>query len=262
MPLPEPLDSADPRHLPGGTGLTTDGAHVTRGVGYGVTLKNLAFSEGFDDYADVRVVLTPVGVEVHTAAIEVGQGLITVLQQIVRSVLEIEQVAVIWTDTSGIGSSGSTSASRQTQMTGGGAYHAATALRDKVLEQFDADDLSAAGVWRDGELVATLDEVCSSGPIEHEIRFRHPETSPPDENGQGNMHAGFAVAAQRAVLQRVAPVVLEQSHGVRQLIRTLRGSVDDGRVTHVGFPQVISAARRMSPTVVARAVMSRSRGTA
>jgi len=243
MPLPESLDSADPRHLPGGTGLTTDGAHVTRGVGYGVTLKNLAFSEGFDDYADVRVVLTPVGVEVHTAAIEVGQGLITVLQQIVRSVLEIEQVAVIWTDTSGIGSSGSTSASRQTQMTGGGAYHAATALRDKVLEQFDGDNLSAAGVWRDGELVATLDEVCSSGSIDHEIRFRHPATSPPDENGQGNLHAGFAVAAQRAVvdvdseLGLVRVVQIDAVHDAGRVLNPVAavGQIEGGTMQGVGL---------------------------
>ena len=32
MPLPEPLDSGDPRHLPGGTGLTTPASAVRRGL--------------------------------------------------------------------------------------------------------------------------------------------------------------------------------------------------------------------------------------
>ena len=50
---------------------------MRRGVGHAVSLKNLAFSEGFDDYAEVRVTITAAGVEVHTAAAEVGQGLVT-----------------------------------------------------------------------------------------------------------------------------------------------------------------------------------------
>jgi CO/xanthine dehydrogenase Mo-binding subunit len=243
MPLPDPLASDDPRHLPGGTGLTTESAHIKRGVGYGVTLKNLAFSEGFDDYSDVRVVLTEAGVEVHTAAIEVGQGLITLLQQIVRSVLGIEQVTVVWSDTSRIGSAGSTSASRQTQMTGGGAYHAAVALREKIIERFGADDLTAQGVWRDGNLVVTLDEVHESGPWDHEIRFRHPETFPPDENGQGEMHAGFTVAAHRAVVdvdQDLGLVRVVQVDTVQDVGRVLNpvaavGQIEGGTMQGVGL---------------------------
>lgn len=243
MPLPTPLAATDPRDLPGGTGLTTDPAHVTRGIGYGVTLKNLAFSEGFDDYADVRVVLTPAGVEIHTAAIEVGQGLVTVLQQIVRSILGIEQVAVVWSDTSQIGSAGSTSASRQTQMTGGGTFRAATALRREILEQFGGDHLSSAGVWRGGELVATLDEVCSSGSVEHEIRFRHPETFPPDENGQGSPHAGFAVSAHRAVvdvdpeLGLVRVVQIDTVQDVGKVLNPVAaiGQIEGGTLQGVGL---------------------------
>lgn len=243
MPLPDPLISDDPRDLPGGTGLTSGSTHVKRGVGYGVTMKNLAFSEGFDDYADVRVGLTSPGVEVHTAAIEVGQGLITVLQQIVRSVLNIEQVSIVWSDTSQIGSAGSTSASRQTQMTGGGAFHAATALRDKILGRFEADDLSGEGVWREGALIATLDEVREAGPWEHEIRFRHPETFPPDENGQGDMHAGFTVAAHRAVVdvdQELGLVRVVQVDTVQDVGKVLNpvaavGQIEGGTMQGVGL---------------------------
>jgi CO/xanthine dehydrogenase Mo-binding subunit len=67
-----PLANVADRPL--GWGLTTPASKVVRGVGYAVGLKNLAFSEGFDDYAQARVVVTPSGVEVHTAAAEVGQG--------------------------------------------------------------------------------------------------------------------------------------------------------------------------------------------
>ncbi|NIA03379.1 MAG: molybdopterin-dependent oxidoreductase, partial [Nitrospirae bacterium] len=200
IPLPGPLASDDPRLLPGGTGLTTPASKVVRGVGYAVGLKNVAFSEGFDDYAEARVVLTPAGVEVHTAAMEVGQGLVTVCQQIARTVLGIDQVAVIWEDTSHIGSAGSTSASRQTQMTGGAVHAAAVALRDRVLADFGGDEMGNDGVYRVGELVATIDEICANEPVESLVRFRHPETFPPDENGQGDVHAGFVVAAHRAVV--------------------------------------------------------------
>ncbi|MDJ0925749.1 MAG: molybdopterin-dependent oxidoreductase [Acidimicrobiia bacterium] len=243
MPLPPEATSDDPRHFPGGTGLTTTGADIKRGVGYGVTIKNLAFSEGFDDYADVRVVLNDTGVEVHTAAIEVGQGLVTVLQQIARSVLGIEQVNVVSNDTSRIGSAGSTSASRQTQMTGGGAYHAATALREEILERLGGDDLTNEGVWSEGSLVATLPEVVAAGPWEHEIRFRHPETFPPDENGQGDMHAGFAVAAHRAVVdvdQELGLVRVVQIDTVQDVGRVLNpdaavGQIEGGTMQGVGL---------------------------
>ncbi len=59
LPLPAPMTGDDPRLLPGGVGLTTPPSAVRRGVGYAVGMKNLAFSEGFDDYAEARVTLTP-----------------------------------------------------------------------------------------------------------------------------------------------------------------------------------------------------------
>ena len=244
IPLPPddgPRD--DPRRLPGGTGLTTDPGSVRRGVGYAVSLKNLAFSEGFDDYADARVVLTVAGVEVHTAAIEVGQGLISVCQQIARSVLGIEQVAVVWDDTSRIGSAGSTSASRQTQMTGGAVHAACTGLRTMLLDRFDGDDLSDDGVLRAGDVVATLEEICSDGPVDHEVRFRHPPTEEPDENGRGDVHAGFAVAAHRAVvdvdpelgLVRVVRVDTAQDVGRALNPDAVIGQIEGGIMQGVGL---------------------------
>ena len=95
---------------------------------------------------------------------EAGQvwltGLLTT-KEVVKTVEvpEVEEVAVVFDDTSLIGSAGSTSASRQTQMTGGAVHDAAVGLRDLVLERFSGDDLSSAGVMRDGAVVATLDEL-------------------------------------------------------------------------------------------------------
>jgi len=201
MPLPDETPSDDPRLLPGGTGLTTQPKNLRRGVGYAASLKNLAFSEGFDDYAEARVVLTPAGAEVHTAAVEVGQNLVTVVGQIARSALGMERVAVLLQPTSAIGSAGSSSASRQTQMTGGAVLKAAQAVRAEALARADGDELTDEGVLRGGELVATLDQLCAEGPLTALVRFSHPPTTATDENGQGSPHADFAMAAHRAVVE-------------------------------------------------------------
>ena len=76
LPVPEAEPTPrDPRRLPGGTGDTTRGEGVRRGVGFAVGYKNICFSEGFDDFCAARVVLRADGsAVVHCAAAEVGQG--------------------------------------------------------------------------------------------------------------------------------------------------------------------------------------------
>jgi CO/xanthine dehydrogenase Mo-binding subunit len=97
----------------------------------------VAFSEGFDDYSTARVRLEVVGgeptVTVHTAAAEVGQGLVTVEQQICRTELGVDRVVVAPKDTR-VGSGGSTSASRQTYVTGGAIQEACRRVRTQLLE--------------------------------------------------------------------------------------------------------------------------------
>src|SRR6266567_2101008 len=88
----------DLRDLPGGVSNTTHGEGVVRGIGYAVAYKNVGFSEGYDDYSTARVRLEISGgeptVTVHTAAAEVGQGLVTVEQQICRTELGVDDVVV------------------------------------------------------------------------------------------------------------------------------------------------------------------------
>ncbi len=243
IPLAARDDRSDPRRRPGGTGLTTAPEHIRTGVGYALSIKNLAFSEGFDDYADARVVLNDIGAEVHTAAVEVGQGLTTVLQQIVRSVLGVSSVAVVYDDTSSIGSAGSTSASRQTQMTGGAVLQAAEAVAADVLRVFGGDRLDDEGVWKGNELIAPFGLIAEEGPFEHRVRFRHPPTDPPSEDGQGNKHVDFAVAGHRALvsvdpelgLVRVERVDTAQDVGVALNPQAVLGQVEGGIMQGVGL---------------------------
>ena len=121
--------------MPGGHANTTHGEGVRRGVGYAVGYKNVGYSEGFDDYSTARVRLSLAGgeplVEVHTAAAEVGQGLVTVQEQIARHELGVERVLVLPADTQ-VGTAGSSSASRQTYMTGGAVKLACEAVEEEL----------------------------------------------------------------------------------------------------------------------------------
>src|SRR5207237_534160 len=98
MPLPGPA-GADLTEMPGGVSNTTHGEAVKRGVGYAVGFKNIGYSEGFDDYSTARVRLSVVDgrprVEVHTAAAEVGQGVVTVQAQIAGTELGVNDVVVL-----------------------------------------------------------------------------------------------------------------------------------------------------------------------
>ncbi|OKJ42485.1 xanthine dehydrogenase family protein molybdopterin-binding subunit [Streptomyces sp. CB01580] len=209
----------DVRALPGGLSNTTHGEGVVRGVGYAVGIKNVGFSEGFDDYSTARVRIEAVGGEpvavVHTAMAEVGQGGVTVHAQIARTELGVARVTVQPADTR-VGSAGSTSASRQTYVTGGAVKHACEAVREKVLElgrrRFGpyhpawatAELLLEDGkvVTDGGEVLAALADVLEGESVEAELEWRHRPTEPFDlRTGQGNGHVQYSFAAHRAVVE-------------------------------------------------------------
>ncbi|KAA9152238.1 xanthine dehydrogenase subunit D [Amycolatopsis acidicola] len=208
-PLPElPQGERDLRTLPGGVSNTTHGEGVVRGVGYAVGIKNVCFSEGFDDYSTARVRLQVVGGEaaatVQTAACEVGQGLVTVLQQIVRTELGVEQVTILPMDTS-IGNAGSSSASRQTYVTGGAVRAACLAVRSALFEQVGAaGELSLSGgklVSTKEGVVADLADVLGDDVVDETVEWRHRPTETLDpETGAGNAHVQYGFAAHRAVV--------------------------------------------------------------
>lgn len=228
LPLPEPPGGDDLRTMPGGANHSTFKQHIRRGIGYAVGIKNVAFSEGKDDFAEARVVLTADGAEVHTAAAELGQGVVVVAQQVARTTLGMNTVRVVLANTSQIGSAGRSSASRQTQMTGGAVQKAAQLLLEEVFARTGGDALSDSGVLRDRELIVTLPELCASGPLEASATFRHPATVKGDANGQGRVHAGFAVAAHRAIVD------VDVELGLVRVVQ-VDTAQDVGRLIHPGL---------------------------
>jgi xanthine dehydrogenase D subunit len=211
MPLPAERGE-DLTEMPGGVSNTTHGEGVVRGVGYAVGFKNVGYSEGFDDYSTARVRLSIVNgsprAEVHTAAAEVGQGLVTVQAQIAATELGVSDVIVLRADTR-VGSAGSSSASRQTYITGGAVKAAAEAVRERVLAmarselgrstaaRLDGD----AVVSSQGEVIVTLATLLGDEVIEETREFRPRRTHRLDpETGQANAHLQYAFAAHRAVV--------------------------------------------------------------
>lgn len=236
-PLPAVAD-ADLRSMPGGVSNVTHGEGVVRGVGYGVGIKNVGFSEGFDDYSTARVQLQVVADEavalVHTAAAEVGQGLVTVMAQIARTELGVANVTMAPADTS-VGSAGSSSASRQTYVTGGAVKAACEAVRARVLKLAGSD-----GPYEALDLVAVL----GSSIVDETVEWRHRPTFALDKRtGQGVAHVQYAFAAHRAVvdvdvelgLVRVVELACAQDVGKAMNPQAVLGQIQGGSAQGLGL---------------------------
>jgi len=271
MPLPSdrPAGSLDLRALPGGVSNTTHGEGVRRGVGYAAGFKNVGYSEGFDDYSTALVRLSVVAgepqVEVHTAAAEVGQGLVTVQAQIARTELGVERVVVLPADTQ-VGSAGSSSASRQTWMTGGAVKAACEAVRSRVLDMAaarlgrPATDLAleggnvvaAAGVGgaeidltdASADVALPLADLLGEDVVEETREYHHRRTMALDpETGQGEAHVAFAFATHRAVvdvdtelgLVKVVEIATAQDVGKAINPQAVEGQLEGGIAQGLGL---------------------------
>jgi CO/xanthine dehydrogenase Mo-binding subunit len=214
-PLPGPVGD-DRMALPGGPGRTTLAGDVHRGTALAVGFKNLMFSEGFDDSAAAKLTLHDGVATVTTACAEVGQGFVTLVEQIVHEVLGDVEVVLETPSTATVGSAGSTSASRQTWMSGGAVKLAADDVAAKR-----ADD-PGAGSW--------------SASVVHQ----HAPTTPLDEDGQGRPHVSYTFACHRATvdvdvelgLVRLVDLVTSQEVGKIlnpvQLLGQLEGGAAQG----------------------------------
>ncbi len=260
IPLPDESPrkrTYDPLSYPGGAGNVSRGEGLKRGVGFAVGYKNIAYSAGFDDSADVRIRLFvgPTGpiVELHSAAAEVGQGIHTILAQIARTELGVEMVVLHPADTA-VGSAGSSSASRQTMMSGGAAQLACAAIREELFARVRRQ-ATQAGQTIDRKLTLEGGWVVSGGiplkpietylqdPIELSRTYRHRRTSPMDANGQGDVHVTFAFAAQRAVvdvdeelgLVRVVQIAAAQDVGRALHPQNVFGQIEGGTAQGLGL---------------------------
>jgi xanthine dehydrogenase D subunit len=289
IPLPADLPfDANELDLPGGSGITAERKHIKRGIGWGVSIKNIMYSEGFDDYSTAKCTLSDGKVVLKFATSEVGQGFVTLAPQIARSVLGVTDAVCDTIDT-GIGSAGSTSASRQTWMSGGAVDGACRLVRERLFEHVGAqnnidpirfaieDDeiVDTAGTFRISVVEASTG-ITLSETYEH----HHRATEELDENGQGNCHVAFAFVAHRAVvdvdpeLGLVKVVQIATAQDVGQVLNplSLLGQIEggiaqglglavmeeiivqEGRVRNPSFTDYLLPTALDAPVVVARMV--------
>ena len=173
---------------------------------------------------------------IKTACAEVGQGFVTLVEQIGRTEFGVDQVIIEQTDTL-IGSAGSTSASRQTWMSGGavkaacesvgakiiGFVSAATGVATEALLIRDAQVVSL-----NGEIAISLVDVAPGKVFADTVEFHHAPTVRLDENGQGDAHVSFAVSAHRAVVD------VDTGLGLIRVVE-MATSQDVGRVVIAGL---------------------------
>ena len=262
LPVAEVLDACaahpsaavgpdEPMSRPGGAGRTADAADVVRGEAVALGFKNLMFSEGFDDSSEARCVVHDGVATITSACAEVGQGFVTLVRQIAGEVLGTAEVVLEPASTADIGSAGSTSASRQTWMSGGAVQLACEAVRAEVLARMaadhgiDATDLGLVdGVVQGlpGGAIATLAEATIE-PVEASVVHRHAPTVPLDADGQGDAHVSFAVSAHRAIvdvdpeLGLVKVVELTTAQDVGRILnpRQALGQLEGGAAQGVGL---------------------------
>jgi CO/xanthine dehydrogenase Mo-binding subunit len=228
LPLP-PAAADDVLARPGAAGRVADAADVRRGVGFAVGFKNLMYAEGYMDGSVARCRIERGVVTLSCAAAEVGQGFVTLVQQIGRSVLGVDDVIVAPADTA-IASAGSTSASRQTMMSGGAVEKACLAARAELEARASGDALDVAA------LTATV-------PVDVTAEYHHRLTHPLDADGQGDAHVSFACAAHRAVvdvdpeLGLVRVVHLATAQDVGRVLNPLQvtGQIEGGIAQGVGL---------------------------
>jgi CO/xanthine dehydrogenase Mo-binding subunit len=225
LDLPEPEElPRNPMRLPGGSGNTTRGEGVKRGVGFAVGFKNIGYSEGYDDYTAARVQLHADGsAEVHCAAAEVGQGVVNVILQVARTELGTNEVVLAPHTTATVGSAGSASASRMTWM-------AAGAVRDACRAALEEREQNGG-----------------RGEVDVERIYRHPRTTPLDpETGQvtgERAHVAYACAAMRVVaevdvelgLTRVVWIGTAQDVGKAVNPQAVTGQIEGGTAQGLGL---------------------------
>ena len=138
------LARAKRRPLPRANGAWRYGRRLASAV------KNVGYSFGFDDHATAEVTLTRDGAVVRIGAAECGQGVATVLVQIAAETLgvPVNRVCLEWQDTATAPEAGSSSASRQTLVSGNAVRGACERARRAVAKKGGGVVLPAAGITR------------------------------------------------------------------------------------------------------------------
>lgn len=208
LPLPPPAAAAAAAIArPGGVGDTTRGEGVRRGVGVAMGVKNTLYGAGFEEWSVATVRVGGAGAEVESAAAECGQGIASALTQIASHELGGLPVTLA-PATTAAGYAGSSSASRQTWMSGSAVQLAARRVAEALLDRAAARTGLPRGVLRLGpegvigpEGSLPLADLLGDEVLAAQETYRAPATDAPGpDGGQGDLHVAWMFVAHRAVV--------------------------------------------------------------
>jgi len=229
--------------------------HLIRAWGFASAFKNTGLGGGADDTSGAHVELYPDGhFQVRSAAAELGQGLVTVMQLITCEILNQDpsNVSVLVMDTDLTPNGGPTTASRQTYVTGNASKFAALELKHMILtalsERYDVSPESMVFTPEGlsfSEKTYPWNEVynvmLASGvkPLT-KYDYHAPETKP--LGVPGDMHFAFSFASQAAEIElnthtgevKVIQVIAANDVGKAINPVGLQGQVEGGVVMGIG----------------------------
>ena len=187
-------------------------------AGIACAMKNAGVGVGLPDWGRCRLLVKDAKVEIHAGASCIGQGLGTVLTQIVSQTahLTMDEIAYQKPNTSKAPDSGTTSGSRQTLVTGEAARRAALKLLE---DKEDASLKDLEGREYQGEYLAKTDKMGSDVP--------NPVS-----------HVAYGYATQLCVLNEDGTVKrMAAAHDVGKAVNpiSVEGQIEGGVVMGMGY---------------------------
>jgi len=197
------------------------------GVGLACGCKNIGYSLGWDDHAGAIVEAWPDRAVVKIGACDVGQGSNTVWAQIAASTLKLPlgSVSIARNDSDVVPDAGSSSASRQTFVSGNAVLQASLEVAEK---------LRALGP----------NAPDSAFPVIAEVTYHAPKTFPFDSNGQtARPSFGYGFGCQVVELEvdpdtgdvRVLRVVAAHDVGRAINMTNVEGQIEGGYLMSQGY---------------------------
>lgn len=189
-------------------------------AGIACAMKNAGVGVGIPDTGRVRLVVKDGKVHIHSGASGIGQGVGTVLMQVVCETLDeaVERVVYHQPNTADAPDSGTTSGSRQTLVTGEAARRAATELK-KMLDEAGGDWAALEGKEAYGEYLAKTDKMGT--PVPNPVS-----------------HVAYGYATQVCILNddgTIKKVVAAHDVGRAVNPKSVEGQIEGGVVMSLGY---------------------------
>lgn len=247
------------------------GKHL--GIGLATAYKNVGLGPGLDDQAGATVELDANGrIIARVGCIDMGQGLNTIVAQIVAEILTVpyREVSVITGDTATCPDSFMTTASRATLLQGNAVSQAANRLREAILDfvaqEFKADPqelhFGDGGVsWRSGSdgtetFISLLDIAPRAAQQDYPLAFEEYYTAPrsyrglliadsPHEEpaGEFRLHVAYCFGTDAVIVEvddetgetRVLRIIAAHDVGRAINPQSINGQIEGGVVMGLGY---------------------------